>query len=163
TDGWGLDVVVTGSQKSWMSAPGLTMLSLSARAWEAAERARMPRFYFDVREARKSAEKGQTPWTPAVAVVFQIDVALELMERERRARGGLARIRSGHHPGGRGRRCSTRGTRGTAGGSSDGTGRGGGASVRILVAEPLAKEGVALLRQHHEVDEKVGLSRDELC
>src|SRR6187397_3178006 len=45
TDGWGLDVVATGSQKSWMSPPGLAMVSVGERAWSAAENARMPRFY----------------------------------------------------------------------------------------------------------------------
>lgn len=82
TDAWGLDVVVTGSQKSWMVAPGLTMLAVSERAWTAQEAATMPRFYFDLAAHRASAAKGQTPWTPAVAVMFQLDVALELMERE---------------------------------------------------------------------------------
>ena len=81
-DRWGLDVVVSGSQKAWMAAPGMAFLSLSDRAWAAAETARMPRFYLDVREARKSAASGQTPWTPAVAVMYQLDVALGLMAGE---------------------------------------------------------------------------------
>jgi aspartate aminotransferase-like enzyme len=82
TDAWGLDVVVSGSQKAWMVAPGLSLVSVSARAWEAAATAKMPRFYFDLAEHKKSAEAGQTPWTPAVAVMFQLDVALQLMEQE---------------------------------------------------------------------------------
>jgi aspartate aminotransferase-like enzyme len=82
TDGWGLDVVVSGSQKAWMVAPGLSFVSVSPRAWEAAATARMPRFYFDLAEHKKSAEAGQTPWTPAVAIMFQLDVALQLMEQE---------------------------------------------------------------------------------
>jgi aspartate aminotransferase-like enzyme len=82
TDAWGLDVVATGSQKSWMVPPGLAMLSVSPRAWEANERATMPRFYFDLRKHRDSAAKGETPWTPAVGVCFALDVALELMEAE---------------------------------------------------------------------------------
>ncbi len=81
-DAWGLDVVVTGSQKAWMAAPGMTMLALSERAWAAAEVARMPRVYFDLREARKSAASGQTPWTPAVAVMYQVDAGLALMAAE---------------------------------------------------------------------------------
>src|SRR5664279_4522507 len=81
-DAWGLDVVVTGSQKAWMAAPGMSMIALSERAWAAAEAARMPRFYFDIRDARKSAATGQTPWTPAVAVMYQVDAGLELMEAE---------------------------------------------------------------------------------
>ena len=61
TDAWGLDVVVTGSQKSWMAPPGLAMLSVSPRAWAASEQATMPRFYFDLRAHQASLEKGETP------------------------------------------------------------------------------------------------------
>jgi aspartate aminotransferase-like enzyme len=81
-DAWGLDVVVTGSQKSWMVPPGLTMLSVSPRAWAASERATMPRYYFDLREHQKSLASGETPWTPAVGVCFALDVALDLIEQE---------------------------------------------------------------------------------
>ena len=82
TDAWGLDVVVTGSQKSWMVPPGLTMLAVSPRAWAAAERATMPRFYLDLKAHRDAAEKGSTPWTPPVGVCFQLDAALGLIEAE---------------------------------------------------------------------------------
>jgi aspartate aminotransferase-like enzyme len=82
TDAWGLDAVATGSQKSWMSPPGLAMVSVSERAWAANAQATMPRFYFDLARARKSADKGQTPWTPAVGVVFALDRALEMLEQE---------------------------------------------------------------------------------
>ena len=82
TDGWDLDVVATGSQKSWMSPPGLAMISVSERAWSAAAEAKMPRFYFDLPRARKSLATGETPWTPAVGVLFAMDVALEMLEDE---------------------------------------------------------------------------------
>jgi aspartate aminotransferase-like enzyme len=82
TDAWGLDVVATGSQKSWMVPPGLAMVSVSERAWQAAEQASMPRFYFDLAEARRFLGKGETPWTPAVSVLLQLDVALDLLESE---------------------------------------------------------------------------------
>ena len=82
TDGWGLDVVVTGSQKSWMIPPGLAMVSVSPRAWDASGRAAMPRFYFDLAAHRDSLAKGETPWTPAVGVAFALDVALGLLETE---------------------------------------------------------------------------------
>jgi aspartate aminotransferase-like enzyme len=82
TDAWGLDVVVSGSQKAWMVAPGLSFVAVSPRAWEAAAVAKMPKFYFDLAAHKSSAEAGQTPWTPAVAVMFQLDVALEMMEQE---------------------------------------------------------------------------------
>ena len=81
-DAWGVDVVVTGSQKAWMAAPGLAMVAASERAWAAMETATMPRFYLDLRSHRESHAKGQTPWTPALAVVYQVDEGLELMERE---------------------------------------------------------------------------------
>jgi aspartate aminotransferase-like enzyme len=90
TDAWGLDVVVSGSQKAWMVAPGLVFVSVSPRAWEAAAVARMPKFYFDLVAHKTSAESGQTPWTPAVAVMFQLDVALNLMEQEGLAESGSA-------------------------------------------------------------------------
>lgn len=82
TDAWGLDIVVSGSQKAWMVAPGLSLVSVSPRAWEAAATAKMPRFYFDLLAHKTSAESGQTPWTPAVSVMFQLDVALSLIEQE---------------------------------------------------------------------------------
>jgi aspartate aminotransferase-like enzyme len=84
-DAWGVDVVVTGSQKAWMAAPGLAMLALSDRAWAATETARMPRFYLDVRSHRESAAAGQTPFTPAIAVVYQVDEGIRLMEAEGKA------------------------------------------------------------------------------
>jgi aspartate aminotransferase-like enzyme len=81
-DKWGVDVVVTGSQKAWMAAPGLAMVAASERAWAAMDAATMPRFYLDLRKHRESHALGQTPWTPAIAVVYQVDEGLELMEAE---------------------------------------------------------------------------------
>lgn len=81
-DAWGVDMVVTGSQKAWMSAPGLAMIAASTRAWTAMETATMPRFYLDLRAHRDAAANGQTPFTPAIAVVFQVDEGLRLMAEE---------------------------------------------------------------------------------
>jgi aspartate aminotransferase-like enzyme len=81
-DAWGVDVVVTGSQKAWMAAPGLAMIAASPRAWAAMERATMPRFYLDLRAHRDAAADGQTPFTPAIAVVYQVDEGLRLMQAE---------------------------------------------------------------------------------
>jgi len=78
-DAWGLDIVVTGSQKSWMAAPGMAFLGVSERAWAAGETAKMPRFYFDLALHRKSLATGETPFTPALGVLFQLDVAMGLM------------------------------------------------------------------------------------
>jgi aspartate aminotransferase-like enzyme len=82
TDAWGIDVAVTGAQKAWMIPPGLAMVAVSPRAWETAESATMPRFYFDLKRHRDAAVKGETPWTPAVGIYFQLDVAFELIEAE---------------------------------------------------------------------------------
>ncbi len=81
-DAWGVDVVVTGSQKAWMAAPGLAMIAASERAWTAMESATMPRFYLDLPAHRDSHADGQTPFTPAVAVVYQVDEGLRLMAAE---------------------------------------------------------------------------------
>jgi aspartate aminotransferase-like enzyme len=81
-DAWGIDVVVTGSQKAWMSAPGLAMIAASDRAWAAMETATMPRVYLDLRAHRDSHAAGQTPWTPAIAVVYQVDEGIRLMAAE---------------------------------------------------------------------------------
>jgi len=90
-DEWGIDVMVTGSQKSWMTPPGLVMVSLSPRAWEANARAKMPRFYWDFATAKTWADKGQTPWTPAVSVCYALAEALRLMLDE-----GLSNILTRH-------------------------------------------------------------------
>jgi aspartate aminotransferase-like enzyme len=81
-DEWGIDVTVTGSQKAWMAAPGLAMVAASPRAWKAMETATMPRYYLDLRLHRDSHAKGETPWTPAIAVVFQVDEGIRLMQAE---------------------------------------------------------------------------------
>ena len=82
-DEWGCDVAVTGSQKGWMCPPGLAMISMNQRAWQAYDKARMPRFYLDLGKARKFLEeKGETPWTPAVSTFYALSVALDMVERE---------------------------------------------------------------------------------
>lgn len=81
-DRWGCDLVVTGSQKAWMSAPGMAFAAVGPRAWAAAETARMPRFYLDLRRHRESQANGESPWTPAVAVMFQVDEGVRLMAAE---------------------------------------------------------------------------------
>jgi len=81
-DEWHLDVAVTGSQKGWMAPPGLAMVSVSQEAWQANARAKMPRFYWDFASAKRYLEIKQTPWTPAVSMVFALSVSLEMMLRE---------------------------------------------------------------------------------
>ena len=81
-DEWGLDVVVSGSQKGWMVPPGLAFMAMSPRAWEAHARCTAPRFYFDAARHRDAAARGQTPWTPALSLFFALDVALDMLEAE---------------------------------------------------------------------------------
>ncbi|MGI8424892.1 MAG: pyridoxal-phosphate-dependent aminotransferase family protein [Chloroflexota bacterium] len=92
TDGWDVDIAITGSQKAWMCPPGMAMLSVSSRAWEAHARARLPRSYFDFGAARDYQQRGQTPYTPAVGIMYGLRAALRLMEKE-----GLTQVFRRHH------------------------------------------------------------------
>jgi aspartate aminotransferase-like enzyme len=82
TDEWNLDIVVTGSQKALMLPPGLGFVSISPKAWARIEQSRMPKYYWDFKAAKKSLEKGQTPYTPAVSLVFALKQSLELIKKE---------------------------------------------------------------------------------
>jgi aspartate aminotransferase-like enzyme len=90
-DDWHCDVVVTGSQKGWMVPPGLAMVSVSEDAWRAHKKAKMPRFYWDFTKAKSYLEKGQTPWTPVMTIVFALSVSLKMMLAE-----GLANVFARH-------------------------------------------------------------------
>jgi aspartate aminotransferase-like enzyme len=81
-DSWGIDVVITGSQKAWGVPPGVAMIGFGTRAWEAYEKATMPRFYFDLGRYRDAAIKGQHPYTPALSVFYGLEKALALMLEE---------------------------------------------------------------------------------
>lgn len=82
-DEWQCDVAVTASQKGWMAPPGLAMVSVSQKAWQAYETAKMPRFYWDFGKAKSFLEgKSQTPWTPAVSTFYALAVALDMVDRE---------------------------------------------------------------------------------
>ncbi|HZU12515.1 MAG TPA: alanine--glyoxylate aminotransferase family protein [Chloroflexota bacterium] len=81
-DHWDVDVVITGSQKAWMSPPGLAMVAVSERGWEAFRQATMPRYYWDFGKARKNGANGTTPFTPAVGVAFALQEALRQMLAE---------------------------------------------------------------------------------
>ena len=90
-DDWHCDITVTGSQKGWMVPPGLAMVAISEKAWQANAQAKMPRFYWDFAKAKSYLEKGQTPWTPTISVVFAFSVALQIMLQE-----GLANVIARH-------------------------------------------------------------------
>lgn len=91
TDAWGVDVVVAGSQKAMMLPPGLAFACLSDRAWAAAERARLPRYYFNFLVERKIQAKHQTAWTPAISLIAGLKAALDLLQAE-----GLSAIFARH-------------------------------------------------------------------
>lgn len=74
-----LDVVFTSSQKAWMSPPGIAMVSVSPKAWEASKTAKCHRYYFDFLHMKKHADKDQTPETPAISTIFALHAALKFM------------------------------------------------------------------------------------
>jgi aspartate aminotransferase-like enzyme len=76
-DAWGIDILIGGSQKAVMIPPGLAYLSVSEKAWAAMEKAKSPRYYFDLRKERKNAVKGESAYTPAVALVAGLGAALD--------------------------------------------------------------------------------------
>jgi len=90
-DAWGIDVAMSGSQKGWMAPPGLAMVSVNQRAWEAVEKATIPRFYFDLARARDAAAKDQTPWTPGITALYGLRAGLDLMLAE-----GLGNVHQRH-------------------------------------------------------------------
>jgi len=81
-DAWGVDVLVTGSQKGWQVPPGLAMAVVGPRAWEANATASMPRFYLDFAKAKELLAKAQTPYTPAITIFYGLDLALQKMAKE---------------------------------------------------------------------------------
>ncbi len=85
-DAWGVDLVVSASQKAWMASPGIAIAAIGERARAAGETARMPRYYWDFAEARSWAGKGQTPWTPAIAVLYGLRVGVGRLREEGRER-----------------------------------------------------------------------------
>lgn len=90
TDAWGLDVVVAGSQKAFMIPPGMAFLTVSQRAWQAHKEARMARYYFDFSAMRKYMEKDQTPYTPAVSLLYGLQATVRMI-RDEGLEAGFAR------------------------------------------------------------------------
>ncbi len=82
TDAWGLDVVVSGSQKALMTPPGLSLVTVSEPAWERSRSSTTPRFYLDWERTRAQLATGSTPFTPAVTLVAALDVALGMLLEE---------------------------------------------------------------------------------
>ena len=81
-DDWGIDVMVTGSQKALMLPAGLTFIAASERAWKVIEQNEQPRFYFDLKKYRDNLLKDTTPFTPALSLLFGLEQALNLLDEE---------------------------------------------------------------------------------
>ncbi len=90
-DAWSVDIVVSGSQKGLMLPPGLGFISVSEKAWKLIAAAKTPRYYFDLKKAKKAIEKNDTPFTPAITLIIALVEALKLMKED-----GLEKIFSRH-------------------------------------------------------------------
>jgi aspartate aminotransferase-like enzyme len=81
-DKWGIDVLITGSQKALMLPPGLALIALSERAWRRAAEVRQPRYYFDLNRERASQSKNTTAYTPAISLIIGLHEALAMIREE---------------------------------------------------------------------------------
>jgi aspartate aminotransferase-like enzyme len=82
-DEWGIDVVIAGTQKALMTPPGLSFVALNGKAWGLVSNSDLPTYYFDFTKTWKRLQrKGQTPFTTAVSLVYGLEVALAMMEKE---------------------------------------------------------------------------------
>ncbi len=79
-EGWGLDVVIGGSQKSFMIPPGLAFLSVSPKAWKHAESSKLPRFYFNLKKEAQNAAAGESSWTPNTSLILALGAALKYIK-----------------------------------------------------------------------------------
>ena len=82
TDEWGIDVVVSGSQKGLMIPPGLAFAAVSPKAWKVIEQNKSPKYYFDFKKSKKSIEKTDTPFTPAISLIIGLNAALKILRQE---------------------------------------------------------------------------------
>jgi aspartate aminotransferase-like enzyme len=80
-DGWGIDVIIGGSQKALMIPPGLAYCAVSERAWKRMETSKSPRYYFDFRKERKAAAKGESAFTPATSLFAALGAALDFVRQ----------------------------------------------------------------------------------
>ena len=80
-DGWGIDVIIGGSQKALMIPPGLAYCAVGERAWKRMETAKNPRYYFDFRKERKAAAKGESSYTPATSLFAALGAALDFIRQ----------------------------------------------------------------------------------
>ncbi|HEU5188989.1 MAG TPA: alanine--glyoxylate aminotransferase family protein [Methylomirabilota bacterium] len=81
-DAWGVDLVVSGSQKGLMLPPGLSFCALSDKAWKHVKASRLPKFYFDLTEEAKAVAQGEAHFTPAVSIMLGLREVLRMLEQE---------------------------------------------------------------------------------
>jgi aspartate aminotransferase-like enzyme len=81
-DRWGLDVVISGSQKAMMLPPGLSFAALNDKAWTFVERSNLPKFYFDFKKELKNTLKNQSSYTPAISLFVGLQESLRLIRHE---------------------------------------------------------------------------------
>ncbi len=82
TDAWGLDVVISGSQKAMMLPPGLSFATLSDKAWKLAEKSTLPKYYFDFKKELKNTKKNQSSYTPAISLYVGLRETLRMIRKE---------------------------------------------------------------------------------
>jgi aspartate aminotransferase-like enzyme len=80
-DGWGIDVLIGGSQKAFMIPPGLAFLSISPKAWKFTESATLPHYYFNLKKEKKSGDAGESSWTPAISLILALAEALRYIKQ----------------------------------------------------------------------------------
>ncbi|HXE04968.1 MAG TPA: alanine--glyoxylate aminotransferase family protein, partial [Bryobacteraceae bacterium] len=80
-EGWGLDIVIGGSQKAFMIPPGLAFVAVSPKAWKLAESAKAPHFYFDLKKEKKNAATGESAWTPNTSLLLALAEALKYIKQ----------------------------------------------------------------------------------
>jgi aspartate aminotransferase-like enzyme len=80
-EGWGLDVVIGGSQKAFMIPPGLAFMVISPKAWKFADTANLPHYYFNLKKEKKSADGGESSWTPSTSLILALAAALEYIKQ----------------------------------------------------------------------------------
>ena len=80
-DGWGIDIILGGSQKALMIPPGLAYGAVSERAWQRMEKTKSPRYYFDLRKERKAGEKGEASYTPATSLFAGLAASLDYVRQ----------------------------------------------------------------------------------
>src|SRR5437868_4292557 len=80
-DGWGLDVLIGGSQKAFMIPPGLAFMSVSPKAWKFTETSNLPHYYFNLKKEKKSGDAGESSWTPSTALILALGEALKYVKQ----------------------------------------------------------------------------------